>query len=172
MKNKDDLKSFITIFVVSIPDSINVPTFEWRKKKFFFSWYLGGTPGVEIDAVEFFQIKLKKVIRGNTWFRIYTKKSILTWAAKRSYPPSSFICLPYWVSTHSALDTQRNDSYVKMMIMVEWNKKFLVAIDLKELLWEVTTIWSYYLPSGASVVDIDVRIRVRSTWKNNIFCIN
>jgi hypothetical protein len=134
MKNKDDLKSFITIFVVSIPDSINVPTFEWRKKKFFFSWYLGGTPGVEIDAVEFFQIKLKKVIKGNTWFRIYTKKSILTWAAKRPYPPSSlgeidslpntrsisFRMWGIWVNLVNDLVTQKSNRIVQTLSAINW----------------------------------------------------
>jgi hypothetical protein len=40
--------------------------------------------------VGFREIKLKKVIRNDPLFEPGTNKSILLWAAKRPYPPSSF----------------------------------------------------------------------------------
>jgi hypothetical protein len=60
------------------------------EKRNFFFMVPGGTPGAKIMNVVFRGIKLKKVIKNDPLFKPDINKSILIWAEKWPYPPSSF----------------------------------------------------------------------------------
>ncbi len=78
------------IFVISMLDSTNTTSFGLSKKKFFFPWYLRGTPGTKTVKISFSRIKSKNMIRDFPWFKPDRNKWILKGAEKWPYPPSSF----------------------------------------------------------------------------------